>query len=90
MNLILGILMATIFPRENKDGSIVYRVIIRRKNVPTLCMSFGTEKEAHNWVSVNEEFYVENPHKYLASAKSARLYERRKREFLKKKILRTN
>lgn len=76
--------MATIFERNNRDGSTTYRMIVRRKGIPTLCLAFSTYKEAAEWVKNNEEKYILDPTPYLEWIRSERLDLQRGREFKRK------
>lgn len=49
--------MASIFPRHNKDGSITYRVQIRRKGLKPFITSFPSKEEAEDFVDSYEEIY---------------------------------
>lgn len=71
--------MATIFPRLNKSMPTTWRVVVRRKYTPLLCLSFSSVKEAEEWVKNNEWKYMENPVPYLEKVNRERLRERRKR-----------
>lgn len=73
--------MASIYVRENKDGTKTYRVVVRRKNIPTLCLSFTNLLQAENWVRKHEQKYIENPYPYLIYIEKNRLNLKRKREF---------
>lgn len=57
--------MASIYPRKNKDGSVRYRMVIRKKGVPTLCLTFPTLEEANEWVKFHEHVYIRNPNEYI-------------------------
>ena len=76
--------MASIFSRINKDGSVVYRVLVRRKGLPLLTMTFETLDEAEDWLDSHEENYIKNPIPYLEWIKTNRLSMKRQREFKKK------
>lgn len=78
--------MATIFSRLNKDGSSTYRVMIRRKGVPILCLSFLSLKEAKEWVNLNEKSYIKYPKELKDHLEKERLFARREREFKRKLI----
>jgi hypothetical protein len=77
--------LATIFNRINKDGSVSYRVMIRRKGLPLLTLSFFSYAEAVNWVIENEEKYIDNPNRYQKWIKKERLNLERDREFKRSK-----
>ena len=71
--------MATIKPRHNLDGSITWRVWIRRKGQPQITRAFSSEKEAQDYVKKYEMHYAftgEIPEYDV-------LYERRLREMRK-------
>lgn len=74
--------MASIFGRKNKDGSITYRAMIRRKGYPILCRSFATHEEASDFVKC-EESYCTNPEKFNITERD-RLIASRKREYYRK------
>lgn len=74
--------MATIFQRKNKDGSVTWRIQIRRKGYPILCRSFSTQEEAEDFIKC-EEFYCTNPENFKITEKD-RLISARKREFYRK------
>lgn len=82
-----GFIMASIFSRVNKNGSTSYRVLIRRKNVPLLCLTFSSEKEAVQWAKENELNYIQNPLKYIKLIGERRLEDKRLREFGQKAII---
>lgn len=46
--------MASIQKRKNKNGSIVWRVFIRRKGFKQICTHFKTEDEAISFVNLIE------------------------------------
>jgi hypothetical protein len=56
--------MASIFERKNLDGSITYRVMIRRKGLKKFITSFPTREMAQDFVDKNEEFYCLLPEKF--------------------------
>lgn len=76
--------MATIYKRINKDGSVSYRMMIRRKECPLFTLTFSTLKEAEEWVALNEAPYIRNPDLYLKWAADNRLNLNREREFKRK------
>ena len=43
--------MASIFQRRNKDGSKVWRAIVRIKGYPTVCDHFDRKQEAQDWAN---------------------------------------
>ena len=49
--------MATIYERKNSDGSISYRIQIRRKGLKSFSASFLTKEDAQNFVKENESKY---------------------------------
>ena len=73
--------MATLFKRQNKNGTITYRVQIRRKGIPYLNLSFSHKDEANSWIEENEYQYMQNPSRYLKWIEAQRLNLKRKREF---------
>lgn len=78
--------MATIYARRNLNGTVTYRVIVRRKGIPILCLSFETYEEAIKWESKHEEKYLENPDLYQNWILKNRLLLQRKRGFKTKKL----
>jgi hypothetical protein len=76
--------MATISKKINKDGSEVYRMIVRRKGLPLFTMTFSTRKEAVDWVDMNEELYIKNPEPFNIWLRKNRLRLEREREFKRK------
>ena len=73
--------MATIFPRHNKNGTTTFRVMIRRKDIPILCLAFSSYKEAEKWVKRHERAYILDSIKYQKWIEMERLNLRREREF---------
>ena len=73
--------MATIFPRIKKDGSKTYRLWIRRKGIPLLCLAFSTYEEAEDWAETHEFKYIQDPNSYQKWIKKERLNLQRSREF---------
>ena len=69
--------MATVFPRNNKDGSITYRVMIRRKGLKPFITGFSCESEAWKFVIENEERYCFDPENFTYD----HLKSKREREF---------
>ena len=69
--------MATIYKRINKNGSISWRVIFRRKGIKTFCASFNTKKEALEFTEKNEKIYCLSPNDFDFDA----LIHNRNREF---------
>lgn len=73
--------MASVFTRKNADGSITYRVMIRRKGIPPIITSFCSKEEADEFVKNNEAPYVLG-HKNLVVD---HLRTKRKNEFDRRK-----
>jgi hypothetical protein len=73
--------MGTLIVRHNKNGSIAYRVMIRRKDIPNLFLTFDSWEEATNWINENEYKYITDPDIYQKWIKRERLRLKRKREF---------
>ena len=46
--------MASIYQRTNKDGSKVWRAVIRIKNYPPVSNHFDRKKEAEDWAKDTE------------------------------------
>lgn len=73
--------MSSVFSRLNRDGSTTYRVQIRRKGLPTLCLAFATREEAEDWSKIHEYNYIIDPKPYLDWINKERINLKRKREF---------
>ena len=73
--------MASIFERRNKDGSITWRVQIRRKGIKSFITSFPSFEEAKSFVDENEEKYCLHPESFTFCA----LTRKRENEFSRKK-----
>jgi len=71
--------MATIFPRINKNMPTTWRVVVRRKYTPLLCLTFASCEEAEKWVKNHEWRYIQNPDPYIEWINRDRLNDRRKR-----------
>lgn len=77
--------MATIFPRYNKDGTITWRVMIRRKGLKNFITGFPSKEEAEDFISQNEKNYVLDPENFTYDhLKSKREREFRRKEFRRK------
>jgi hypothetical protein len=50
--------MATIYSRLNKDGTLRWRVQIRRKGMKSFSCHFFCENEARKFVKENEKKYI--------------------------------
>lgn len=72
--------MASIFKRENKNGTFSWRVQIRRKGLKTFVTSFSSKKDAETFVSENEEKYCLDPENFNWD----HLRNKREREFARK------
>lgn len=53
--------MASIFPRKNKDGSITWRFMIRRKGLKNFITCFSTYNEAKEFEKTYEKKYCLDP-----------------------------
>lgn len=73
--------MACLYKRENKDGSVVYRVIFRRVGIPTFCTCFATEKKACEFVEKYESMHALEYDKFALEMLDHHITERRKRKF---------
>lgn len=73
--------MACLYKRENKDGSVVYRVVFRRVGIPTFCTCFSSEEKAADFCKKWEVIYVSDYDRFMESMKDHHLIERRNREF---------
>lgn len=69
--------MATIYDRHNKDGTISWRVMFRRKGMKSFITAFTTKEEAIHFVNECEEKYCLDPENFTYD----HLLEKRKREF---------
>ncbi len=69
--------MASIFTRKNKDGSITWRVQIRRTGLKKFNTCFSSEFEARKFVNEYEEIYCLDPENFNFDA----LKRRRQNEF---------
>lgn len=76
--------MATIYQRINRDGSSTIRLLIRRKGIPLLCLSFSSYEEAEIWAKTHELEYIKNPKAYQSWIQKERLNLKRNREFKRK------
>jgi len=70
-------LMATIFPRKNKDNSITYRLMIRRKGLKPFITGFSSKKEALDFAKKYEEKYCLDSENFTYD----HLRSKREREF---------
>ena len=43
--------MASIFKRDNADGTKVWRAVVRIKGYPTVCNHFDRKQEAEDWAA---------------------------------------
>jgi hypothetical protein len=73
--------MASITERIYKNGVKVYRVVIRRKDVPLLCLTFSSRKDAERWVDINEYNYIQSPEIFSDKLKELQLELKRSNEF---------
>lgn len=73
--------MASIFERQNKNGSVSYRVMFRRKGLSTFCTCFNTHAEAVEFAKEFEPAYTFDHDNFIKNMKTDQLYEKRKREF---------
>ena len=69
--------MASIFKRKNKDGSITWRIMIRRKGLKSFITGFSTKSDALKFCKENEEKYCLDPENFTYG----RLRSIRQREF---------
>lgn len=63
------------------NGTVTYRLQVRRKGVPYLNLAFGSLKDAEDWAKKHEYAYIHDPYSYLNDFEKQRLYLRRQREF---------
>lgn len=56
--------MASIFHRRNKDGSITWRVMIRRKGLPNFITAFSSQEDAITFVDLYENVYCLDPENF--------------------------
>lgn len=73
--------MATIFPRMKKDGTLTYRVLLRRRGLKTFCTSFDVLQEAQEFVDKYEGVFCLDPQNFQYEE----LKRYRKDEFRRKK-----
>jgi hypothetical protein len=73
----IHVTMASIFPRHNKDGSVTWRVMIRRKGLKTFITGFADESDAWKFVNECEEKYCLDPENFTYD----HLKSKREREF---------
>lgn len=73
--------MACIYKRTNKHAPDVWRVVFRRKGVPTYCICFLTQEKAEQFAKEHESIYVQDYKRFLHMVGNDRLQERRNREF---------
>jgi hypothetical protein len=74
--------MASIFKRKNKDGSITWRLMIRRKGIKPFITGFSTERDARLFAYRFEKEYCLNNENFTYD----HLRSRREREFRKKEM----
>ena len=72
--------MACIYPRKNKDGSVTWRVLIRRKGIKPFITAFFDKDQAEEFVRKNEEKYCLSPETFTYD----HLKSAREREFKRK------
>ncbi len=77
--------MARLYARENKDGSIVWRVIFQRKGKKTICLTFGDKEEAQKFIDSNEADYLLKDMDFHIQIDTLRM--RRERELKKRGLL---
>jgi hypothetical protein len=53
--------MASIFKRPLKNGTVMWRLMFRRKGIKPFITSFSTEEEAQKFATLYEEKYVLDP-----------------------------
>tara|TARA_R110000868_G_scaffold30796_3_gene113537 strand:+ start:528 stop:740 length:213 start_codon:yes stop_codon:yes gene_type:complete len=70
--------MASIQERHNKNGTITYRVQIRRKGLKMFSTSFSTEEDAKEFIEKYEKPYCLDPINFGFD----RLMHHREREFV--------
>ena len=56
--------MATIYFVKRPSGERVIRMVIRRKGVPSFCLTFDYWEDACNWAKQHEEEYIKDPEKF--------------------------
>lgn len=69
--------MATIFPRKNADGSITWRLQIRRVGIKPFHAAFLSREDAKEFARLYEQKYVLDPENFPYDA----LLAKREREF---------
>lgn len=73
--------MASIFARQNMNGTVTYRLQIRRKRVPKLNLTFTSREDAEEWQLLHEYAYIQDPYPYLSDLEKQRLRFKRQRKF---------
>jgi hypothetical protein len=61
--------MATIVPRQGKNGQQVYRAQVRRRGAPPLSATFAKLSDVRKWVQVTEAAILEGRYFKTAEAK---------------------
>ena len=70
------------FPiRHNKNGTIAYRVVFRRKGRPTFATCFLCPDEAKAFAETNEKIYCLDPYAFVKEMKKLKLKRQWMREF---------
>lgn len=72
--------MASIFKRENKDGTTTWRVMFRRKGLKSFITCFTSEEIANNFVEEHEKEFALTGKTPIID----KLKEKREREFSRK------
>lgn len=57
--------MGSIEERKHISGNTSYRLRLRKRGVPTFCITFDNLEEAAHWMVKNEKEYYKDPDKYL-------------------------
>ena len=75
--------MASIFQRKNKDGSITWRLMIRRKGIKPFITAFSTKKDARLFAYRFEKEYCLNSENFtydhLKSLREREFYRNRQK-----------
>ena len=53
--------MATLYPRQNRNGTISWRVMFRRVGLKPFITSFSTKERAEEFIEKYEKDYANNP-----------------------------
>lgn len=57
--------MGSIETRTYPSGNITWKVSLRKRGIPTFCITFDNLEEAAHWMEINEKEYYKDPDKYF-------------------------